>query len=406
MLAGRVLFIGRVGQGDGLGDLRDELIGVTVRVGTAVDGEAAVVIALDLDKLGFDIDIRVGIVGEYEVVAVVGNGRVQSLLHIAGGDGVRRALIDGQTRVDHGVIQRRGHLTDTAARTQNIVAVGDFQRLLIAVGNGALARDLIEGNGLAGFDDKVVELLRAKADILCARLGIFAGLADGGFVRTELDDLRFQLSAGDGRLNGRRGQIDDAAFQRIDHRADLFIQSGDIQRLPRHVVRIGERGPLALVRNTRGADGGLIDFGFDLVEDLVDLAEVVGQRRVAHGGLFLKGFDLLIARGGRTGMPDRPELVELVGNVVLHIQAVAGDIPAAPVLGAQGDAERGNERLHLLGDDRRRLVERLALKRNIVDEDIRIEYAVSAVKRLLDIDEPTARTHADDQQHDGDNGAE
>ena len=105
-------------------------------------------------------------------------------------------------------------------------------------------------------------------------------------------------------------------------------------------------------------------------------------------------------------MPDRPELVELVGNVVLHIQAVAGDIPAAPVLGAQGDAERGDERLYLLGDDRRRLVERLALKRNIVDEDIRIEYAVSAVKRLLDIDEPTARTHADDQQHDGDNGAE
>ena len=70
MLASRVLFIGRLGQGDGFDNLRDELIGVTVRVGTAVDGEAAVVIALDLDKLGFDIDIRVGVVGEYEVVTV------------------------------------------------------------------------------------------------------------------------------------------------------------------------------------------------------------------------------------------------------------------------------------------------------------------------------------------------
>ena len=130
---------------------------------------------------------------------------------------MRRALVDGQTGVDHGVIQRRGYLTDAAACTQNIVAVGDFKRLLIAVGNGALACDLVEGDGFAGSDDKVVELLRAKADILCSRLGIFAGLADGGFVRAELDNLRFQLSAGDGRLNGRRGENDVAAYQRIDH---------------------------------------------------------------------------------------------------------------------------------------------------------------------------------------------
>ena len=237
-------------------------------------------------------------VGEYEVVTVIGNGRVQSLLHVAGGDGVRRALVDGQTGVDHGVIQRRGYLTDAAARTQNIVAVGDFKCLLIAVGNGALARDLVEGDGFAGSDDKVVELLRAKADILCSRLGIFAGLADGGFVRAELDNLRFQLSAGDGRLNGRRGENDVAAYQRIDHGADSFVQSGDIQRLPRNVVRIGERGPLAVVLNPRRADGGLIDLGFNLVENLVDLAEVIGQRRIAHGRLCFKGFDLLIARGG------------------------------------------------------------------------------------------------------------
>lgn len=59
-------------------------------------------------------------------------------------------------------------------------------------------------------------------------------------------------------------------------------------------------------------------------------------------------------------MSDCPELVELVGDVILHVQAVAGDIPAASVLGSQGDAERGDERLHLLGDDRRRFVERLA----------------------------------------------
>ena len=105
-------------------------------------------------------------------------------------------------------------------------------------------------------------------------------------------------------------------------------------------------------------------------------------------------------------MSDRPELVELVGDVILHVQAVAGDIPAASVLGSQGDAERGDERLHLLGDDRRRFVERLALKRNVVDEYIRIEHAVTAVERLLDIHEPASGLYADDQQHDGDDGAE
>lgn len=50
--------------------------------------------------------------------------------------------------------------------------------------------------------------------------------------------------------------------------------------------------------NPRCADGGLIDLGFNLVENLVDLAEVIGQRRIAHGRLCFKGFDLLIARGG------------------------------------------------------------------------------------------------------------
>ena len=56
-------------------------------------------------------------------------------------------------------------------------------------------------------------------------------------------------------------------------------------------------------------------------------------------------------------MADGPELIELVGDVILHVQAVAGDIPAAAVLRAQGDFERGNQRLHLLGDERRRLVD-------------------------------------------------
>ena len=44
--------------------------------------------------------------------------------------------------------------------------------------------------------------------------------------------------------------------------------------------------------------------------------------------------------------------------------------------------------MHLLGDERRRLVERLALKRDVVDVDVRVEHAVAAVERLLDIHEP------------------
>ena len=60
-------------------------------------------------------------------------------------------------------------------------------------------------------------------------------------------------------------------------------------------------------------------------------------------------------------MADGPKLIELIRHIVLHLQVVAGDIPAAAVLRAQGDAPLGNEALHLLGDQRRRLVKRLAL---------------------------------------------
>ena len=38
-------------------------------------------------------------------------------------------------------------------------------------------------------------------------------------------------------------------------------------------------------------------------------------------------------------MADGPELIELVGDVILHVQAVAGDIPTAAILRAQGQAE-------------------------------------------------------------------
>lgn len=105
-------------------------------------------------------------------------------------------------------------------------------------------------------------------------------------------------------------------------------------------------------------------------------------------------------------MADGPKLVELIGHIVLHIEAVAGDIPAAAVLCAQSDLERRNQRLHLLGDERRRFIERFALKRDIVDVDVWIEHAVAAVERLLDVHQTTARANADDRQHDGDHGAE
>ena len=292
-----ILFVGRVGQGDGFDHLCVELIGVAVRVGAAVDDKAARPIILDLDELRFDIDIRARVVGEHKIVTVVGDGRILALIHIAGRDGMRRALIDRQARVDHRVIQRGGHLADAAADAHHVVAVSDFQRGLIAVGLRALERDLVEGDGFSRADGQVVEALRADADVFRSAFHIIAGLADGGFKAAELHDLRFQLGARDRRFHRNRGQIDHAAFQRIDHRADPLVQPGDIQRLTGLVIRIGERRPLRLVVHTRGADGGTIHLGLDLGENLVDLAHVVGQRGVTRGGFFFKRFDLFIARG-------------------------------------------------------------------------------------------------------------
>ena len=317
-----------------------------------------------------------------------------------------RALVDRQPRVDHRVIQRGGHLTDAAADAFDVVAVGDFQRRLIAVGRRALERNLVEGDGLAGGDGQAIEALRADADIFRPAFNVVAGFADGGFKAAELHDLRFQLGARDRGLHGNRGQIDHAAFQHVDHRADALVQPGDIQRLPGRLIRIGERRPLGLVVHARRVDGGEIHLGFDLGEDLVDLTHIVGERGIAPGRFFFEHLDLLVASGGRPRVADGPELIELVGDVILHVQAVAGDIPTAAILRAQGDFERGNQRLHLLGDERRRLVERLALKRDVVDVDVRVEHAVAAVERLLDIHQARARTDADDQQHHGDHAAE
>ena len=210
---------------------------------------------------------------------------------------MRRALVDRQARVDHGVIQRGRDLADAAADALHVAAVGDFQRRLVAVGLRALERHLVEGNGFARADDQMVEALRADADVLRSGFHIVAGLADGGFVRTELDNLRFQLGARNRRFHRNRGQIDHAAFQRIDHRADPLVQPGDIQRLTGLVIRIGKRRPLRIVVHTCGADGGTVHLGLDLGENLVDLAHVVGQRGVTRGGFFLKRFDLFIARG-------------------------------------------------------------------------------------------------------------
>ena len=95
-------------------------------------------------------------------------------------------------------------------------------------------------------------------------------------------------------------------------------------------------------------------------------------------------------------MADRPELIELIRHVVLHPQVVAGDVPAAAaaVRRAQRDAEARDLRLHLLGDDGRGLVQRSSLQRDVVDKDIRIEHAVAAVERLLDVQQTRAAHHA------------
>jgi len=89
---------------------------------------------------------------------------------------------------------------------------------------------------------------------------------------------------------------------------------------------------------------------------------------------------------------DRPELIELICHVVLHLHVRAGDIPrpAAAVRGAQGDLPGCNLILHLLCHDLGRLVERHAGKRNAVDEYILVEHAVALIERILDIDEPAA----------------
>ena len=105
-------------------------------------------------------------------------------------------------------------------------------------------------------------------------------------------------------------------------------------------------------------------------------------------------------------MADGPELIELVGHVILHAQILAGDVPTAPVLRAQGDAPGGDQRGHLLADDGRGLVERFALQRDVVDVDVRVEHAVAPVERALDVHEPRTRARADDDQHEQHGGGQ
>ena len=86
----------------------------------------------------------------------------------------------------------------------DVVAVGDFQRRLIAVGRRALERNLVEGDGLAGGDGQAIEA-PVPTRIFSVRLfNVVAGFADGGFKAAELHDLRFQLGARDRGLHGNR----------------------------------------------------------------------------------------------------------------------------------------------------------------------------------------------------------
>ena len=101
-------------------------------------------------------------------------------------------------------------------------------------------------------------------------------------------------------------------------------------------------------------------------------------------------------------MADGPELVELVGHVVLHLEVLAGDVPAAAVLRAQGDPPRGDQVGDLLRHRGGRLVEGLALQRDVVDEEVGVEDPVAQVERLLDLNQPRAARRADDAERDDD----
>ena len=101
-------------------------------------------------------------------------------------------------------------------------------------------------------------------------------------------------------------------------------------------------------------------------------------------------------------MADRPELIELVRHVVLHLQVVAGDVPAAAVLCAQGDPPGGYQAGNLLGDGGARLVKRFAFQRNIVDENVVVKNILAPIERLLNIDQAAhaqrTRSHQRDQR--------
>ena len=293
----RVLLIGRLRHGDGRRDFALQVEGHAVlQDRNAVDRGGQLLLAL---VKGHDHGHgALGVVAELKVLGRVVDGRVLAQGHVGGGDGVVVALSDLQPCAHDGVEERGGDLAHAAARLVDVDAVLDDGGVLIALGRGALAGQVVDGEFLARLDDGAADGLGAQADVRVA-VGVGGrGRGVGGqALKLGLQRIGIQL----------RLDLGDDDFHRGVQvaRVDRGLHGGERRLLVHRAAGLAVREGEGRVVHVKARDGGVDRIRVDVRgaggQDLRHVREGIPRldREVyGIGGEALDGGQVLLPRSG------------------------------------------------------------------------------------------------------------
>ncbi len=271
--------------------------GKRLAVNDDVDVPLAALILAVFAHIREDVQRRIRIVRHLKVDMARVHRRVQPLIHIGRGDGVRAALeADIGVAFEQRVIERGADLAHAAAvLLAETVAAEDTVRFLPAVLLVAVAHRVVEAPGAPRLDDGIVDggnrlfnVERAVRDELVALLVGVLARALKIVYRGERADLRGALREivnGDGRFDRRqRGRDRRLILTRGKRLLDQRGCCSNVQPDARLALRIDELR-FAAARKINGKRRVRWRGGkrrVDLVDALRQSALVDGDRRVIH----------------------------------------------------------------------------------------------------------------------------
>ena len=128
--------------------------------------------------LGLDTDGMFGVVAETEIQGSPVDGGIHAQGKVIGGEHMLFPFDDMQVGIQGAVVQGGGYLADAAAQLIHGLTVGIGASLLVSLFCGPFAQNFVEGEGLAGLDNIVVDGLAGQDQVVGpGRIQIVNGIA-------------------------------------------------------------------------------------------------------------------------------------------------------------------------------------------------------------------------------------